>query len=66
MYKLLVAIFSINFVILINGCASGPPKPVLPDGSHRVPVNRVPPVPDVPDVPATRNLPASPDAGDRS
>lgn len=63
MYKFLVAILSINFVILIDGCTSSPPKPVLPDGSHRVPVNRVPPVPDVPAAP---NLPASPDVGDRS
>lgn len=63
MYKFLVIVLAINFVILIDGCSSGPPKPVLPDGSHRVPVNRVPPVPDVPGAP---NPPASPDAGDRS
>ena len=63
MYKFLVIVLAINFVILIDGCASGPPKPVLPDGSHRVPVNRIPPVPDVPVVP---NLPISQDAGDRS
>ncbi|WP_080440042.1 hypothetical protein [Burkholderia ubonensis] len=48
-------------------CSSGPPKPVLPDGLHRVPVNRVPPVPDVPTtVPAAPDQPALPDAGDRS
>lgn len=51
----------------LAGCSSGPPKPVLPDGLHRVPVNRVPPVPDVPAVvPAVPDQPASPDAGDRS
>ncbi len=63
MYKFMAVVFAINFVILIDGCASGPPKPVLPDGSHRVPVNRVP---SVSDALAAPNLPASPDAGDRS
>jgi hypothetical protein len=63
MYKFMVIVLAINFVILIDGCASGPPEPVLPDGSQRVPVNRVPPVPDVPAAP---NPPASRDAGDRS
>lgn len=49
----------------LAGCSSGPPKPVLPDGLHRVPVNRVPPVPDVPaTVPAAPDQP--PDAGDHS
>ncbi|VWB63098.1 hypothetical protein BLA23254_02926 [Burkholderia lata] len=46
----------------LAACSSGPPKPVLPDGLHRVPVNRVP----VRDVPATPDQPAAPDAGDRS
>jgi hypothetical protein len=48
MKRLLIGLFLVNFVILISGCSSGPPKPVLPDGSHRVPINRelsVPPVP---------------------
>jgi hypothetical protein len=59
----------------LTACSSGPPKPVLPDGLHRVPVNRVPPVPvvshatpaaapaassSVPDAPAVS------DTGDRS
>lgn len=49
----------------LAACSSGPPKPVLPDGLHRVPVNRVPPVPDVPTtVPAAPDQP--PDAGDHS
>lgn len=48
MKNLLIALLLINFVILISGCASGPPKPVLPDGSHRVPINRELPVPPVP------------------
>ncbi|TDN67171.1 hypothetical protein B0G77_0417 [Paraburkholderia sp. BL10I2N1] len=26
----------------IAACSDTPPKPVLPDGSHRVPVNRAP------------------------
>jgi hypothetical protein len=47
----------------LAACSSGPPKPVLPDGLHRVPVNHVPPVPDVPGAP---DLPASPDAGGQS
>lgn len=34
-----------SLVILTTSCHFEPPKPVLPDGSHRVPVNRVPPVP---------------------
>ncbi|MDS0858632.1 hypothetical protein NUV25_13040 [Burkholderia pseudomultivorans] len=51
----------------LAACSSGPPKPVLPDGLHRVPVNRVPPVPDVPTaMPAAPELPASPAVGDRS
>ncbi len=45
MPKFLIGSLVINFVILIDGCSSGPPKPVLPDGSHRVPVNRVVSVP---------------------
>ncbi|MDR8730081.1 hypothetical protein FEQ05_03202 [Burkholderia pseudomultivorans] len=40
-----VAILLIQLVVLMNGCSDSPPKPVLPDGSHRVPVNRVQPVP---------------------
>jgi len=44
MNKFIAGLFAINLVMLINGCYSEPPKPVLPDGSHRVPVNRVPPV----------------------
>lgn len=47
MKRLLIALSLINFVILISGCSSGPPKPVLPDGSHRVPINRELPVPSV-------------------
>ncbi len=41
----------------LAACSSGQPLPALPDGLHRVPVNRVLPVPDVP---------AAPDTGDRS
>lgn len=33
---------TIPLVILISSCQSNPPTPVLPDGSHRVPVNTVP------------------------
>jgi len=66
MCKFLVVSLSINFVMLISGCASGPPKPALPDGSHRVPVNSVPvnstPVNRVPPVPAASVSPALPDA----
>jgi hypothetical protein len=51
----------------LAGCSSGPTKPVLPDGLHRVPVNRVPPVPDAPaTVPAAPDQHACSDAGDRS
>ncbi|MBB5415831.1 hypothetical protein QF001_006902 [Paraburkholderia youngii] len=55
----------------LAACSSGSTKPMLPDGLHRVPVNRVPPVPDVPTaapatVPAVPDRHASPDAGDRS
>ncbi len=45
MIRSVVAVLAIQLVILINGCSGNPPKPVLPDGLHRVPVNRVPPVP---------------------
>ncbi|CAD6562803.1 hypothetical protein LMG24235_08044 [Paraburkholderia sabiae] len=43
-----VASLLMNFVILISGCSSDGPEPVLPDGLHRVPVNRELPVPPVP------------------
>jgi hypothetical protein len=45
MIRSVVAVFTFQLVMLINGCSDSPPKPVLPDGLHRVPVNRVPPVP---------------------
>lgn len=48
MKSLLIISLLINFVILISGCSSGPPKPVLPDGSHRVQINRELPVPGMP------------------
>ncbi|WP_167338413.1 hypothetical protein [Paraburkholderia oxyphila] len=44
----LIGSLLVNFVILISGCSSGPPKPVLPDGSRRVPINRELPVPPAP------------------
>lgn len=51
----------------LAACSSGPPKLVLPDGLHRVPVNRAPPAPDVPTtVPAAPDRATFPDAGDRS
>jgi hypothetical protein len=56
MRKFLIIFLAMNFVMLMSGCSSGPPKPVLPDGSHRVPVNSVPPVP------ASSVSPALPDA----
>ncbi len=52
---------AINFVIFTSGCSSGPPKPALPDGSHRMPVNSVR-VNRVPPVPASSVSPALPDA----
>lgn len=45
MFRSVVMVTVVQLVILINGCSVSPPKPVLPDGSHRVPVNRVAPVP---------------------
>ena len=61
MCKFLVVSLAINFVMLTNGCSSGPPKPVLPDGLHRVPVNSTA-VNRVPPVPAASVSPALPDA----
>ncbi|MGU7811647.1 hypothetical protein [Burkholderia sp. AW49-1] len=50
----------------LTACSSGPPKPALPDGLHRVPINRVPPVPDKPTtVPTAPSQPVSPDGGAR-
>jgi hypothetical protein len=47
--KILFPIVLVAFIATgVSACGSAPPKPVLPDGSHRVPVNRVPPVPPVP------------------
>lgn len=45
MFRSVVVGTIIQLVILINGCSGSPPRPVLPDGSYRVPVNRVVPVP---------------------
>jgi hypothetical protein len=53
MKRLLIGSFLIKFVILISGCSSGPPKAVLPDGSHRVPINRELPVPPAPSAAST-------------
>lgn len=59
----------------LAACSSSPPKPVLPDGLHRVPVNRVLPVPEVPNAvpdampttpPTVADPPTLPDTGDRS
>ncbi|RQS69178.1 hypothetical protein DID96_17540 [Burkholderia sp. Bp8963] len=47
----------------LSACSSGPPLPVLPDGLHRMPINRVPPALDAPSAPAER---ACLGAGDRS
>lgn len=53
MKNLIVTILVFCSVILIESCSGDPPKPVLPDGSHRVPVNHAPPVPPVPPVTST-------------
>lgn len=45
MIRSVVAVIVIQLVILIDGCSGISHKPVLPDGSHRVSVNRIPPVP---------------------
>lgn len=45
MSRSIVVILVFQLVILINGCSGNPPKPVLPDGLHRVPVNHAAPVP---------------------
>ena len=46
----------------LAACSSGLSKPVLPDGLHRVPVNRILPVPEVPtSVVPTPAAPASQD-----
>ncbi|WP_155639368.1 hypothetical protein [Burkholderia diffusa] len=51
----------------LAACSSGRPLPVLPDGLHRVPINRVTPVPDMrTTVPIAPDQPDSPDAGGRS
>ena len=57
----------------LAACSSGAPKPVLPDGLHRVPVNRILPVPEAPTsvlpasaASASEYLPASSGAGARS
>jgi hypothetical protein len=48
MKNLMMTALILCLAILIDACSGNPAKPVLPDGSHRVPVNRVPPVPPVP------------------
>ncbi len=63
MRKFAAVFLALNFVMLTNGCSSGPPKPVLPDGLHRVPVNSMP-INRVPPVPASSVSPALPDSPD--
>jgi len=53
MKNLMVTMLIFCLVIPIESCSGNPPKPVLPDGAHRVPVNRVPPVPPAPSVTST-------------
>jgi hypothetical protein len=61
-------VFAVCLAWSLAACSSGPPKPVLPDGLHRVPVNRVQPVPEVPasEVPVFPDRPVSSGAGARS
>ncbi|CAN7308083.1 hypothetical protein LJR034_001476 [Caballeronia sp. LjRoot34] len=42
MNRSVLMVLLVQLVMLIVSCRSNPPKPVLPDGSHRVPVNTVP------------------------
>jgi hypothetical protein len=50
----------------VAACSGGLPKPLSPDGLHRVPVNRIQPVPGTPvTTPVASEPSASPDAGDR-
>jgi hypothetical protein len=44
MIRLVVALCVIRSALLMGGCSENPPSPVLPDGSHRVPVNVTLPV----------------------
>jgi hypothetical protein len=44
MRDFLRVLLPISLVMLTGGCHFEPPKPVLPDGSHRVPINLIPPV----------------------
>lgn len=50
----------------LAACTGTPPKPVLPDGLHRVPVNHLPPVPDSPAAVQSPDSPALRGAGGRS
>lgn len=45
MIRSVVTVIVVQLGILISGCSGSAPKPALPDGLHRVPVNRVPPAP---------------------
>jgi hypothetical protein len=38
----LAGFLATSFVIVVSGCAASASNPVLPDGSHRVPINRAP------------------------
>lgn len=42
---LIARAFLALLALMLGACGGNPPKPVLPDGLHRVPVNRVPAVP---------------------
>lgn len=55
MIRPVVFVALMTSVLLINGCSSERARPVQPDGLHRVPVNRVPPV-----SPVSRVSPRSP------
>ncbi|AIP32047.1 hypothetical protein DR64_3924 [Paraburkholderia xenovorans LB400] len=61
--SILTSLILAGCLVSLAACSSEPPKPVLPDGLHRVPVNRAPPVSESEPVP---DRPAIPDSGDRS
>jgi hypothetical protein len=47
------------FALVLGACSGNPPKPVLPDGLLRVPVNRMKSAPTVPPAATSPSLPAS-------
>ena len=57
--RIALAVLTVLMACELGACGASPPKPVLPDGSHRVPVNHVTPAPPVSPAPPALSAPSA-------